>query len=322
LDLKIDQLKELALLGSGTFGRVTLVQDNAAKEKPVYALKTMLKSEIVAHKQQANVINERNIMAQLNHTFILRLYQTFKDPRKLHMLLDFVQGGELFSVLHTAKSDGVPDAQAKFYAAGIILALGYMHDKEIAYRDMKPENCLVDKMGYPKLIDFGFAKVINGKSFTLCGTPEYLAPELVLGRGHNKAVDYWAFGILVYEMQAGYSPFCDPMSGDQNVILKNIVNARCAYPPGYNKDCQQMCAGLLTREVQSRLGNRKDGVDEIMMSKWFSSLSFDDMMKRKIKAPWVPKLKGDQDFSNFVPYEDDHVEDKSYVDRSNWDAEF
>ena len=156
----------------------------------------------------------------------------------------------------------------------------------------------------------------------MCGTPEYLAPELVLGRGHNKAVDYWSFGILVYEMQTGYSPFSDPMNGDQNVILKNIVNARCLYPPGFNKDCQQMCAGLLTREVQSRLGNRKDGVDEIMKSKWFSSLSFDDMMKRKIKAPWVPKLKSDQDFSNFVPYEDDHVEDKSYVDRSNWDAEF
>ena len=176
------------------------------------------------------------------------------------MLLEFVQGGELFSVVHTgddamndspplsmpiyinpttcvslqqgfdvflhsrtqrliflfffvfaASTDGIPDAQAKFYAVGIILALGYLHKKDVAYRDLKPENCLIDSAGYPKLIDFGFAKTLVGsaKTYTLCGTPEYLAPELVLGRGHNRAVDYWALGILVYEMQAGFSPFSD-----------------------------------------------------------------------------------------------------------------
>ena len=112
---------------------------------------------------------------------------------------------------HTASTDGIPDAQAKFYAVGIILALGYLHKKDVAYRDLKPENCLIDSAGYPKLIDFGFAKTLVGsaKTYTLCGTPEYLAPELVLGRGHNRAVDYWALGILVYEMQAGFSPFSD-----------------------------------------------------------------------------------------------------------------
>lgn len=145
-----------------------------------------------------------------SHPFILKLYQTFKDQSKLYMLLEFVQGGELFSVLHTPQNDGVPDAQAKFYAAGVLLGLAYLHGKDIAYRDLKPENCLIDKHGYPKVVDFGFAKVIQGKTFTLCGTPEYLAPELVLGRGHNRAVDYWAYGILLYEMEAGYSPFSDP----------------------------------------------------------------------------------------------------------------
>jgi serine/threonine protein kinase len=103
---------------------------------------------------------------------------------------------------------------------------------------MKPENCLIDAKGYPKLVDFGFAKVITGKSFTLCGTPEYLAPELVLARGHNKAVDYWAFGILLYEMQAGYSPFSDPQGMDQVVICKNIVNGRLVFSRNFNPDCK------------------------------------------------------------------------------------
>jgi CRP-like cAMP-binding protein len=236
LNLNFNDLQQLAVLGSGTFGRVTLVQDK--KSKQVYALKAMLKSVIVAHKQQTNVINEKNVMITSNHPFILRLYQTFKDARKLYMLLEFVQGGELFSVLHTATSDGVPDHQAKFYGAAVICALGYLHSKEIAYRDMKPENCLIDKFGYPKLVDFGFAKVITGKSYTLCGTPEYLAPELVVAKGHTKAVDYWAFGILLYEMETGYSPFSDPQGMDQMVICKNIVSGRLVFPRNFNNECK------------------------------------------------------------------------------------
>jgi cGMP-dependent protein kinase 1 len=321
LNISMDQLKEVALLGSGTFGRVTLVQDKKEASK-VYALKTMLKSEIVAMKQQTNVINERNMMALCDHTFILRLYQTYKDPKRLQMLLEFVQGGELFSLLHTDTSNNFPDEQAKFYAAGVILALGHMHSKDIAYRDMKPENCLIDKFGYPKLIDFGFAKVITGKSFTLCGTPEYLAPELILNRGHNMSVDYWAFGILVYEMQAGYSPFCDHQAGDPQTICKNIINSKCVYPPKFNKDCQALCQGLLTREVQSRLGNLKGGVGDITNHKWFSSIKMDDYMQRKIKAPWIPKVKDDLDFSNFQPYDDQHVDKSNFTDRGDWDADF
>jgi CRP-like cAMP-binding protein len=236
LNLKFSDLQTIGILGSGTFGRVTLVQNKGTKD--VYALKTMMKSEIVAHKQQANVVNEKNIMIQCNHPFILRLYQTFKDSNKLFMLLEFIQGGELFSVLHTPQNDGVPDAQAKFYGGCILLALAYLHSRDIAYRDMKPENCLIDRQGYPKLVDFGFAKIIQGKSFTLCGTPEYLAPELVLGRGHNKAVDYWAYGILIYEMEAGYSPFSDPQGMDQVVICKNIVNGKLLFPKNFNAECK------------------------------------------------------------------------------------
>jgi CRP-like cAMP-binding protein len=225
VDIQFKDLQTLTVLGAGTFGRVSLVQHKTTKE--VYALKALIKAEVVMHKQQANVVQEKDVMIQSNHPFILRLYTTFKDATKLYMLLEFVQGGELFSVIHTARSDGVSPASAKFYGAGVLLGLAYLHSKDIAYRDMKPENCLVDKDGYPKVVDFGFAKVIkNTKTYTLCGTPEYLAPEIVLGRGHDKSVDYWAFGILLYEMIAGYSPFSDPQVTNQ-VLTQAVVIFSC-----------------------------------------------------------------------------------------------
>ena len=323
---KFDELKQLAVLGSGTFGRVTLVQHKKSKE--TYALKAMLKSEIVAHKQQKNVMNEKNSMIQCNNTFVLRLFQTFKDQYKLYLLLEFVQGGELFSVLHPAHPphgvDGVPDRAARFYAAGVLIGLSYLHnERNIAYRDMKPENCLIDSKGYPKLVDFGFAKVITSKSYTLCGTPEYLAPELVLGRGHNKAVDYWAFGVMVYEMQSGYSPFSDQNGMDQVVICKNIVKGNLKFEPNFNPDCRDLVKKLLNRDVQARLGNLKNGTDDIKNHKWFSKVDWKAYNKREIGAPFIPKIDSAVDTSHFDPYAtDDHELDRSYRDKTDWAKDF
>ncbi len=316
----LKDLETIGALGSGTFGRVYLVQHKDTKN--VYALKTMFKSEIVAQKQQMNVINEKNVMLQCSHPFILKLYQTFKDPRKLYMLLEFIQGGELFSVIHTNTSDGVPDAQAKFYATGVILAIAHLHNKEIAYRDMKPENCLIDKFGYPKVVDFGFAKSIQGKSFTLCGTPEYLAPELVLGRGHNKAVDYWAFGILIYEMIAGYSPFSDPAGMDQVVICRNIVNGRVVFPRNFNADAKDLVKKLLSREVQSRLGNLKAGTDDIIQHTWFNTIDFDQYFNKEFPAPWVPQVKSATDTSAFDSAMPEDNNDFNFIDTGMWDRDF
>lgn len=323
LDLTLAELKTLGLLGTGTFGRVSLVQD--PKTKKVYALKAMRKAEIVAHKQQLNVMNEKRVMQELRHPFVLRLHKTFKDQHKLYMLLDFVQGGELFSVLHTAKGDGVPDAQAKFYGAGVILALEHMHLKNVAYRDMKPENCLIDRQGYTKLVDFGFAKIIVGKAFTLCGTPEYLAPELVLAKGHTKAVDYWAFGVLLYEMVAGYSPYADA-NMDQVVICKNIVHGKLSFPKSFNSDLKDLIKRLLARDINQRLGNLKAGCDDITNHKWFKSIEFSLLLKLGIEAPWVPAIKSQTDMSNFDPYDEEgdvpEKENSKKIDHSTWDKDF
>jgi CRP-like cAMP-binding protein len=325
-NFKFEDLKQMSILGSGTFGRVTLVQDK--KSKQTFALKAMLKSEIVAHKQQKNVMHEKNAMITCNNPFVLRLFQTFKDQYKLYMLLEFVQGGELFSVLHPAHPphgvDGVPDRAAKFYSAGVLIGLSYLHnERNIAYRDMKPENCLIDSKGYPKLVDFGFAKVITSKSYTLCGTPEYLAPELVLGRGHNKAVDYWAFGIMVYEMQSGYSPFSDQNGMDQVVICKNIVKGNLKFEPSFNPECRDLVKKLLNRDAQARLGNLKNGTDDIKNHKWFAKYDWRAYNRKELPAPFVPKITSVLDTSHFDPYAvDDHVEDRSYKDKTDWAKEF
>jgi len=227
--LSLKDLNKRTILGKGTFGTVYLVESSAkASVQGYWAMKMMNKAHIVDCDQTRNVANERNILKELSHPFILRLLRTFQDKSSLYMLLEFVQGGELFSIMQ--QHFRLPLSHAQFYAACIIDAFDYMHSLDIVYRDLKPENVLIDAEGYVKIADFGFAKKItNGKTFTLCGTPEYLAPEVVLGKGHNKGVDYWGVGILVYEILAGISPFADEYTDDQIVVCKNIVNGKIDY---------------------------------------------------------------------------------------------
>lgn len=201
----------------------------------------MQKAQIVAYKQQNNVLNEKNVLMMLDHPFILKLEKTFKDANTLYMLLELVQGGELFSLLANHEDGRLPSRHARFYAGCVTSALEHMHSMDILYRDLKPENMLIDAEGYIKvnrccsgcrwvflllscgvscdlvqMVDMGFAKVVKtGRTYTLCGTPEYLAPEIVMGQGHHKGVDYWALGVLIFEMLCGYSPFADLERNDQ-----------------------------------------------------------------------------------------------------------
>jgi cGMP-dependent protein kinase len=321
-NIPFGDLETIATLGAGTFGRVSLVQDKNNK-KGVYALKALHKSEIVQHKQEANVMNEKNIMIMCNHPFILRLYNTYKDPYKLYMLLEFCPGGELFTVLHTPTKDGVSPVAAKFYCAGCAMALGYLGDRDIMYRDLKPENMLVDQGGYPKVIDFGFAKISKVKTYTLCGTPEYMAPEIILGRGYDRGVDWWAFGVLLYECLAGYSPFCDPMGMNQQVICQNIVAGRLKFPAkGFDQPSKDLCKSLLGMDSSKRPGMGHLGGQEVLQTDYFSKFDFDSYTKRTMKAPWLPPLKSPTDASNFDPYDVDNTVDKKYKDVGNWDKDF
>ena len=261
------ELNHLGTIGGGTTSKVYLVQNK--KDGAAYALKSMYKFQLLELKQHLNVVNEKNILQSCNHSCIVKYIQTFKDKNKLYILEEFVQGGELTSRIYKSSGGKLSQREAKFYAYGVVSAISYLHSKEIAYRDLKPQNIMIDFNGYPKIIDFGFAKVINAKSFTLCGKPEYMAPEIVLGRGHTKAVDYWAIGVLIYEMICGHTPFEDLLEKDQteqDVIFRNIVNARLVYPQDFNDNgvSKDLVKKLLSREVSTRLGNLSLGVDDIL----------------------------------------------------------
>ena len=178
-------------------------QHNA--DKGHYALKILKKSEVIYLKQVDHVKTEKKILEELNHPFIVNLFGAFQDDKNLYLLLEYVIGGEFFS--HLRKAGRFPNDTAKFYAAQITLVFEHLHSMMILYRDLKPENLLLDSDGNCKVTDFGFAKKVEYRTWTLCGTPEYLAPEIILSKGHGKAVDWWASGILMYEMLAGYPPF-------------------------------------------------------------------------------------------------------------------
>lgn len=173
--IEMKDLKKHSILGAGTFGQVWLVSaKNAAGEREPYALKIQSKYELCQDGQAKAVVNEKNIMAKMNHPFLIRLVNTYQDDKFVYMLLGLVQGGELYSVIHGPRRHGLPDKDAKFYAAGIAEGLAYMHRRGFVYRDLKPENVLIDARGYCVIVDFGFAKYVEDKTYTLCGTPLYL----------------------------------------------------------------------------------------------------------------------------------------------------
>lgn len=198
------------ILGVGRCSKVWAVTHK--KSGKALALKVMDKRECIRHYQVNGLIREKNLMAAISHPFIVNLLWTFQDDVNLYMAMDLAQGGDLFSVIHNKQKAryGIPDTNSRFYAACILEALAQMHRQHIVFRNLKPENVLIDALGYAVLNDLGQAKIVTTKTLTLCGTPEYLAPEILLQRGHDKGVDYWALGVIIFEMLTGRSPFHAP----------------------------------------------------------------------------------------------------------------
>lgn len=173
-----------------------------------------------------------------------------------------------------------------------------MHSKDIIYRDLKPENIMIANDGYLKLIDFGFAKKVTRRTYTICGTPEYIAPEILLNKGHGKPVDWWTFGILIYEMHAGHAPFTDD---DPMNIYKKIINTKPRYPDGFDSKLKSLVKHLLRRDLSKRFGNLHDGVNDIKTHRFFQSIDWNDLLNKKLETPYVPTLAKMKDTeSNFL----------------------
>lgn len=309
LDRSIDfkDLTRFRILGVGTFGKVWLVSHK--KSGTPYALKMLNKREIIGHHQVEGVIREKNIMTSIDHPFVVNLICTFQDDKHLYMLIELVQGGELFSVIHTETRDGIPNANSRFYAACILESLAHLHHRHITYRDLKPENILIDALGYSVLVDLGFAKIVMDKTYTLCGTPEYLAPEIILSKGHDKGVDYWAFGVLIYEMLVGRSPFYS-YGTDQVSLFKRIVQVKYSFPPGgvVNEVAQDLIQRLIVRRQSNRFGCLARADMDIRDHAWFGVITTEKLLQKQIPAPWVPMIKDPLDASHFDSYR--HVENE------------
>jgi CRP-like cAMP-binding protein len=292
-------LRDLTLhrvLGSGAFGKVWLASSKA-DSKP-YALKQLNKRQLIKANQVKAIFREKLIMHSIGHPFLLSLFASFQDEGHLYLLLEFIQGGELFHLIHDDQSNGIPNSHAVFYAACVISALGHLHQRSICYRDLKPENVMVGADGYCTVIDMGFSKVVMEKTYTLCGTPEYLAPEIITSKGHDKSVDNWAFGVLVYEMLVGKSPFFE--SGiDQLSLFKKIVFVKFDIPSQTDEEAKDLIQKLLQRRVAARLGNLARGNLDIRHHKWFNSIHWPSLLQKKIDAPWLPKIKNPFDVSHF-----------------------
>jgi len=294
-DFRLDSLDMIKTIGTGTFARVTLCRDKTTRD--YYALKVLAIHDIIRLKQVDHVKNEKRILQEIRHPFLVSLLWSTKDSNYLYMLFPYICGGELFSYLRSAGRFSSP--VTLFYTAEIVSCLEYLHSLDIVYRDLKPENLLLDRDGHLKIVDFGFAKRVTDRTWTLCGTPEYLAPEIIQSKGHNRAVDWWALGILVYEMLAGYPPFFDdnPFS-----IYEKILAGKIEWPRHVDAVAKDLIKKLLVPDRTKRLGNMKNGAEDVRRHRYFRSVDWQEVHCRQLKPPILPKVSYEGDTRNFDDY--------------------
>ncbi|KAG0000005.1 camp-dependent protein kinase catalytic subunit [Entomortierella chlamydospora] len=292
-------------IGTGSCGRVHLVQ--SVYNSRFYALKVLKKRQIVQSNQVEHVNEEKRVLERIRHPFLVKTWGTFQDLSSLYIVMDYVVGGELFSVLR--RMQRFSNSVAKFYACQVLLALEYLHGNDIIYRDLKPENILIDAQGNIKITDFGFAKHLadNETAWTFCGTPDYLAPEVIKSQGYGKAADWWSFGIFIFEMLAGYPPFYDD---DLFKMCQKIVDGEMRYPKYFDGLAKDLLKRLLVADLTKRYGNLRDGCFDIRNHGWFEGVDWTMVLRREIAAPFVPDVKWDGDAScfGFYPEEDEDEE--------------
>jgi len=292
----LDSFKMIKVVGKGSFGKVFLVREKRTSE--MFALKVLKKDNIIRRNQVEHTRTERSVLGYVKHPFIVGLKMAFQSRDKLYFVLDYCAGGELF--FHLGKVGKFAEARACFYAAEITLAIDYVHNLDIVYRDLKPENVLLDSRGHVRLTDFGLSKegISNSSSgaTSFCGTPEYLAPEILNRQGHGRAVDWWSLGALLYEMLTGLPPF---YSRDREKLFEKIRHGTLDYPDYLSPRAKQLLRGLLTKDPQRRLGSGPHDADDIKAQDFFAELRWEKLMTGAVAPPWDPQIKGSLDMSQF-----------------------
>ncbi|KAK5991529.1 Serine/threonine-protein kinase gad8 [Cladobotryum mycophilum] len=293
--LKIEDFELLKVVGKGSFGKVMQVRKKDTNR--IYALKTIRKAHIISRSEVAHTLAERSVLAQINNPFIVPLKFSFQSPEKLYFVLAFVNGGELFH--HLQKEHRFDVNRSRFYTAELLCALECLHGFSVIYRDLKPENILLDYQGHIALCDFGLCKLDmkdEDRTNTFCGTPEYLAPELLLGQGYNKTVDWWTLGVLLYEMLTGLPPFYDENTNEMyRKILSEPLHFSEVVPPA----AKDLLTKLLNRDPKKRLG--ANGSAEIKAHPFFHDIDWRKLLQRKYEPTFKPSVADALDTANFDP---------------------
>jgi serine/threonine protein kinase len=227
-----------------------------------------------------------NLQQSLSHPFIVNMRALQQDSRSLYLMMDYVDGGELYKLIQSLGK--LEPSQARFFASQIVLCFEYLHERNFIYRDLKPENVLIHTSGYLKLSDFGFIKRLKDgeRTYTICGTPEYLAPEIIMNKGHGKAVDWYTLGIFIYELLVGRCPF---MNEDPFEIFKKIVQTKITFPKDMDKGAKSLIRHLTDHDLSKRYGNLKHGVEDIKRHRFFKDINFYSIITQAVTPSYIPE---------------------------------
>uniref|UniRef100_A0A8C1K231 non-specific serine/threonine protein kinase n=2 Tax=Cyprinus carpio TaxID=7962 RepID=A0A8C1K231_CYPCA len=293
------QFELLKVLGQGSYGKVFLVRKIRGSDTgQLYAMKVLKKATLKVRDRVRSKM-ERDILAEVNHPFIVKLHYAFQTEGKLYLILDFLRGGDLFTRL--SKEVMFTEEDVKFYLAELALALDHLHSLGIIYRDLKPENILLDEEGHIKVTDFGLSKEAidhDKRAYSFCGTIEYMAPEVVNRRGHTQSADWWSFGILMFEMLTGSLPF---QGKDRKETMALILKAKLGMPQFLSPEVQSLLRALFKRNPSNRLGAGPDGVEEIKRHIFFATVDWNKLYRREIKPPFKPAVGRPEDTFHFDP---------------------
>ncbi|XP_051945814.1 ribosomal protein S6 kinase alpha-2-like [Xyrauchen texanus] len=293
------QFQLLKVLGQGSYGKVFLVRKIKGSDTgQLYAMKVLKKATLKVRDRVRSKM-ERDILAEVNHPFIVKLHYAFQTEGKLYLILDFLRGGDLFTRL--SKEVMFTEEDVKFYLAELALALDHLHSLGIIYRDLKPENILLDEEGHIKITDFGLSKEAidhDKRAYSFCGTIEYMAPEVVNRGGHTQSADWWSFGVLMFEMLTGSLPF---QGKDRKETMAFILKAKLGMPQFLSTEVQSLLRALFKRNPSNRLGAGPDGVEEIKRHIFFATTDWNKLYRREIKPPFKPAVGRPEDTFHFDP---------------------